>query len=109
MSPRLGTRGIVAKIRDAVDASRSAADRLVLAVSGGIDSMVLLDAVGRRGNVVVATFDHGTGPAARRACDLVEREAAARGLECVVGRAQPGVRPSEAAWRDARWAFLRSV
>ena len=44
--------------------------RLVLAISGGIDSMVLLDAAAavlpaRR--LVVATFDHGTGPEAARA------------------------------------------
>jgi len=42
--------------------------RVVLAVSGGRDSMALLHAAARaarRSVVCVATFDHGTGPAAR--------------------------------------------
>ena len=34
----------------------------------------------------------------------------ARGIECIVGRAERGsIRRTEAAWRDARWRFLREV
>ncbi len=86
---------------------------LVLAVSGGIDSMVLLDLAAREPSVArrltVATFDHGTGQAARRAVRLVRREAAARALPVVVGRASPSAAGTEAGWREARWAFLRRV
>ncbi|HEY0997517.1 MAG TPA: ATP-binding protein, partial [Gemmatimonadaceae bacterium] len=75
---------------------------LLLAVSGGLDSIVLLDALARvaPGRVAgVATFDHGTGEAARRAAAHVAREAAARGLPLVTGAApaEPGV-AGEAAW-----------
>src|SRR5690242_8703017 len=103
---------IIETIRHAVDTSLSTAGRIVLAVSGGIDSMVLLDAAAwkprRTREIVVATFDHGTGTAAASACELVERVAAAHGIECVVGRAT-GLHRSEAAWRDARWTFLRAL
>lgn len=83
--------------------------RWLLAVSGGRDSMVLLDAMAsaRPGEIAaVATFDHGTGAAARRACALVEREAEARALTVVSERAPAGSAAREADWRAARLAFL---
>jgi tRNA(Ile)-lysidine synthase len=56
----------------------------------------------------VATFDHGTGPAATRAASLVASESARLGFTAVVGRASaPGA--SEAEWRDARRRFLAEV
>lgn len=89
----------------------SSAGPLVLAVSGGCDSMVLLHAAHRvcpERVAAVATFDHGTGPAARRAVALVRREARRLGFLVVSGRARrPGT--SEAEWRRARWGFLRRV
>jgi len=59
----------------------------------------------------VATFDHGTGHAASRAVELVVRECLGRGLTVVAGRAadRPDGRRTEAAWREARWSFLRAV
>ena len=87
----------------------------VLAVSGGLDSMVLLDLVASMcaggswgGDVVVATFDHASGPHSRRAAALVVRSALEYGLPVVSARAQSGLR-SESAWRAARWAFLNGV
>ena len=84
---------------------------LVLAVSGGLDSMVLLEAAARTipaRLLVVATFDHGTGAAARRGARLVVRRARALGLRVEAGRARVRA-TSEAAWRAARWSFLRHV
>jgi tRNA(Ile)-lysidine synthase len=84
------------------------AGRWLLAVSGGRDSMVLLDAMAaaRASEVAaVATFDHGTGAAATRAAGLVERVALGRQLPVVSG-VGPAI-SGEAAWRDARWRFLR--
>jgi tRNA(Ile)-lysidine synthase len=85
----------------------------VLAVSGGLDSMVLLDlawhAAGRAGvDVIVATFDHASGPHSGRAASFVAQRALEYGFPVVVGR-QPSTSPTEAAWRAARWRFLRSV
>lgn len=84
---------------------------IVLAVSGGIDSMTLLDIVVKAGvapSVIVATFDHGTGAAATSATKLVARTARELGIECVVGRATSPL-SSEAELRSARWTFLRDV
>ena len=85
----------------------------VLAVSGGLDSMVLLTAASRlppraRRNILVATFDHGTGKAAGRAAALVARQAFRAGFLCVTGRAST-VGTKEEEWRRGRWAFLQQV
>lgn len=97
-------------VRHAVRAALDGRDRAVLAVSGGVDSMVLLDAAAEIApeRITVATFDHGTGPAATEAASFVARSASERGLACVRGSAT-GLLTSEAELRDARWAFLRGV
>jgi tRNA(Ile)-lysidine synthase len=84
--------------------------RIVLAVSGGADSMALLDAVanerGSAHHVVAAIFDHGTGEAATAAAALAAREAILRRIAVRTGGTHGGD-ASEAAWREARWRFLR--
>lgn len=85
---------------------------LVLAVSGGLDSMVLLHVaarVARDAIGMVATFDHGTGPAATSATHLVAAASARLALPCVIGRSAGAAPPSEAQWRVERFAFLRDV
>lgn len=87
-------------------------ERAALAVSGGIDSMVMLHAAAavlppRR--IVVATFDHGSGPHAAAAAALVERVAMSYGVTVVIGRGDTVDRPSEALWREARLSFLRAA
>jgi len=76
--------------------------------------MVLLNAAAARlpersrKKVIVATFDHGTGKAARRAAALVARRAFHLGFVCVTGRASTtGTREEE--WRRARWKFLQQI
>jgi tRNA(Ile)-lysidine synthase len=103
-------RHIVQSIRESVRTSLLDKPRVVLAVSGGLDSMVLLDAAASSlpNDLLVATFDHGTGDAATEAAALVRRTAAALGLRVTAGLANRSL-GSEAEWRDARWAFLRSV
>ena len=88
-------------------------ERVVLAVSGGLDSMVLLHSVAEtwqmsRSGILVATFDHGTGAHATRAVKLVQARAAHLGLECATGIAA-GSRSREHEWRQDRWAFLRAT
>ncbi|MBY0492566.1 MAG: tRNA lysidine(34) synthetase TilS [Gemmatimonadaceae bacterium] len=84
---------------------------LVLAVSGGLDSMALMYAVARWAPdriAAVATFDHGTGAYATEAASLVAAQARRLGLTVVRERART-VGRTEAAWRDARWQFLERV
>ena len=96
-------------------AARTTDGPLLLAVSGGLDSMVLLSAMheAARGRIAgVATFDHDTGPAATLAVRLVGEVAADLGLPVASGRASgPAAVPDgrEAAWRKQRWSFLRDT
>jgi len=103
----------VSEVERAVDRALESCGNAVLAVSGGLDSMVLLTAAGtlpeqKRRKLMVATFDHGTGSAAGRAAALVDRYAARLGVLCVTGRAS-AVGTKEEEWRRGRWAFLREV
>lgn len=97
-------------VRAVVRAHASPGHPVVLAVSGGRDSMALLHAVARAASAdaIVATFDHGTGTAATRAAELVASESARLGFPVVVGRASVAG-TTEAEWRAARHAFLTDV
>ena len=103
---------LVVQIRRSVCSELAEAGPAVLAVSGGVDSMVLLDAaLATRPphSFRIATFDHASGLHSGRAVDLVERVALGGGLSVIVGRSRPTNRPSEAAWREARLGFLRAT
>ena len=106
------TRPVLQAVRAA---ARGSDVPLVLAVSGGLDSMVLLHAAARVAHsrvAVVATFDHGSGRAGSSAARFVAREAAALGFPVAIGHAFAGAPAKdgrEAAWRDARHEFLRDV
>lgn len=85
---------------------------VVLAVSGGADSVALLRAVARRpgGPRIVAHFDHGlretSGRDARFVAELAER----MGLPVRLGRPpRPLASDDEAGARQARYAFLTEV
>ena len=104
--------GSVRAIETSVQRLLARRSRLVLAVSGGPDSAVLLDVVARmRGpqhRIIVASVDHGTGAPATEATARAVASAARLGLPAISERLALS-RPSEAAWREARWAFLRRV
>ncbi|MGV3709927.1 MAG: tRNA lysidine(34) synthetase TilS [Gemmatimonas sp.] len=85
--------------------------KLVLAVSGGRDSMALLHAMARwapESIAAIATYDHGSGASATDAAALVAAEARRLGLTVIRERARSIV-PTEDAWRTARWSFLKRV
>lgn len=87
------------------------AGKYVLAVSGGVDSMVLLDlmageAAARGYELTVAHFDHGIRADSAEDAALVRRTAAALGLGFVTAEGRLGAAASEAAARAARHEFL---
>lgn len=98
----------------------------VIAVSGGVDSMVLLDLLAKRAKsqklkvksfepsalslqLVVAHFDHGIRSESAEDREFVAKAAKAYGLqfEYAEGRLGPGT--SEEAARNARYAFLSGL
>ncbi len=85
----------------------------VVAVSGGVDSMVLLDILAtappRRGyKLVVAHFDHAMRPESAGDADFVAEAARGYGAQFVTARAASAL-TGEARARAARHAFLQDV
>jgi tRNA(Ile)-lysidine synthase len=83
----------------------------VLAVSGGVDSMVLLDLLRKRPGVsfTVAHFDHGIRHDSHLDKQLVESVAKEHGLPFTYAKGFLGKDASEAAAREARYEFLNRV
>ena len=94
-------------------------DRVILACSGGVDSMVLLEVLARhRGpelagmDVIVAHFNHGVHAEAERMQELVRHHADAIGLQCWTEAGTLDVQPGESfehVARKARYNFLGMV
>lgn len=90
---------------------------LVVAVSGGIDSVVLLHMLckgqeeGEKGeeHYVVAHVDHGIRDDSRDDAIFVERLAVHYGLQYESTQLRLGARASEESARDARYRFLNEV
>lgn len=84
-----------------------------IAVSGGVDSVALLDFLVRQnsgaGAFVVAHFNHGTRPSADTDAAFVRQLAQHYGLPFVEQKVALGADASEATARTARYAFLNSV
>ena len=81
----------------------------ILAVSGGIDSVVMLHQMKDEPDILVAHFDHGIRSNSAEDCAFVERLAHEYGKPFVCEHAQLGENCSEAAAREARYAFLRRL
>lgn len=80
----------------------------MLAVSGGVDSMVLLDALARQPglDLVVAHFDHGIRPDSAEDRELVAQTAHRYKLPYIYEEGHLGPTASEAQARKARYDFL---
>ena len=85
--------------------------KYVVAVSGGVDSMVLLDMMVRAGKreLIVAHFDHGIRSDSRLDAALVKGVAERHQLPFETKREELGPKTSEALARERRYAFLRHV
>jgi tRNA(Ile)-lysidine synthase len=85
--------------------------KYVLAVSGGVDSIVLLDLLSKLPGVVLiaAHFNHGIRPDAVEDEKLSAESAEKYGLPIETGRAELGPAASEEAARRARYRFLEDV
>ena len=84
--------------------------RYVVAVSGGVDSVVLLDLLARQHKALtVAHFDHGIREDAVYDRKLVQDLALKYGLPFVYHEGKLGAGASEAVARKARYDFLHQV
>ncbi len=86
--------------------------KYVIAVSGGVDSVVLLDMVAQEiapYNLVVAHFDHGIRPESAKDEVFVRDLAKRYGLGYETAREELGAGASEELARERRYAFLRDV
>lgn len=81
----------------------------ILAVSGGIDSVVMLHQMRSDPDVVVAHFDHGIRSNSAEDCAFVEGLAKQYKLPFCSERAELGAECSEEHARAARYAFLRRL
>ena len=84
----------------------------VLAISGGVDSMVLFDFYVKKypkNKLVVAHFDHGTRPSAKDDYSFVEKKCKEAGIRFVGKHAKLGEGVSEEKARDARYDFFYSL
>lgn len=85
--------------------------RYIVAVSGGVDSMVLLDIMRRAGDheLIVAHFDHGIRSNSHLDAEFVGNVAKYHGLPFETTREELGPTASEALARQRRYAFLQQL
>jgi tRNA(Ile)-lysidine synthase len=99
------------------EVARGLADRgpkVVVAVSGGPDSVALLDLLVKsrdlhRLELVVAHLDHGIHLQSSRVAEQVRMLAEGYGLQCEVGRLALGATAGETEARARRYAWLEAV
>jgi tRNA(Ile)-lysidine synthetase-like protein len=83
----------------------------VLAVSGGVDSMTLLDMLAQRPRLqlIIAHFNHGMRSDAKLDEELAAKMASQYSLPFEVGYGELGIDTSEATARQKRYEFLNAV
>lgn len=83
----------------------------VVAVSGGVDSVVLLDLLSKKPDLTltVAHFDHGIRDDSVKDRQFVQKLAKHYGLRFIYDEGNLGPDVSEAIAREARYKFLRKV
>ena len=82
--------------------------KLILAVSGGVDSMALL-AMYVHADIVVAHIDHGTRKSSAEDADFVRRKCQELGVKFYETRLKLGEGVSEELARKKRYEFLKTI
>lgn len=85
--------------------------KYIVAVSGGVDSVVLLDIMRRvpGHEIIVAHFDHGIRDDSSADADFVRSLAGSHGYHFETHREELGASASEALARERRYLFLRNL
>jgi tRNA(Ile)-lysidine synthase len=85
--------------------------KYVLAVSGGVDSMTLLDLLSSLDGVelVLAHFNHGIRPDGSKDEEFIRQKAKSYGLPLEAGYGNLGAQASEETAREARYKFLKDI
>jgi len=93
------------------DTSLIPAGNYVVAVSGGVDSVALLDILSRRNDLklIVAHFDHGIRSDSSQDSEFVKALAKEYGFEFEARREELGMEASESLARTRRYKFLREI
>jgi tRNA(ile)-lysidine synthetase len=82
--------------------------KLILAVSGGVDSMALL-AMYKQADIVVAHIDHGTRKSSAEDADFVRRKCQELGVKFYETKLGLGEGVSEELSRKKRYEFLKTI
>lgn len=82
--------------------------KLILAVSGGVDSMALL-AMYKQADIVVAHIDHGTRKSSAEDADFVCRKCQELGVKFYETKLKLGEGVSEELARKKRYEFLKTI
>lgn len=89
---------------------KNKSQKYLVAVSGGVDSVVLLDRlISQRASVVVAHFDHGIRPDSAKDADFVRQLAKNYNVPFFTERQELGADASEDLARQERYQFLNQV
>ncbi len=88
--------------------------KIILAVSGGVDSIVMLDMICRSKqysshDIIVAHFDHGMRENSAEDAEFVRRKAEEYSVKFYLGHGELGEETSEARARTVRYNFLHSI
>ena len=82
--------------------------KLILAVSGGVDSMALL-AMYTHADIIVAHVDHGTRKSSAEDADFVRQKCQELGVKFYETKLKLGVGVSEELARKKRYEFLKTI
>lgn len=82
--------------------------KLILAVSGGVDSMALL-AMYAHADIIVAHIDHGTRKSSANDADFVRRKCQELGVKFYETKLELGEGVSEELARKKRYEFLKTI